>query len=55
MANFPKELFCSPKAWAASKYNLKRWSKFEAGGHFAALEEPEALAEDMRKFFAVYH
>ena len=55
VANFPKELFCAPKAWAASQYNLKQWSVLPAGGHFAALEEPELLAEDVRKFFAKYH
>lgn len=26
-----------------------------AGGHFAAMEEPDALAEDMIKFFSKYH
>ncbi|KAK9917222.1 hypothetical protein WJX75_001993 [Coccomyxa subellipsoidea] len=55
VANFPKEPFCSPKAWAASKYNLHQWSIFPSGGHFAALEEPDALAEDIQKFFAKYH
>lgn len=55
VANFPKELFRVPKSWAASKFNLKQWSKFTSGGHFAAMEEPEALAEDIRKFFAKYH
>ena len=31
VANFPKELFRAPKAWAASRYNLKQWSKFQKG------------------------
>ncbi|BDA50390.1 Epoxide hydrolase 1 [Coccomyxa sp. Obi] len=55
VANFPKELFCAPKAWAASQYNLKQWTVLPSGGHFAAMEEPELLAEDVRKFFAKYH
>ena len=55
VANFPKEPFCSPKAWAASKYNLHQWSIMPSGGHFAALEEPDALADDIQKFFAKYH
>ncbi len=55
VANFPKELFSSPKAWAASSYNLKQWSHFPSGGHFAALEEPNLLAHDVQKFFAEYH
>ncbi len=31
VANFPRELFRAPKAWAASRYNLKQWSKFQKG------------------------
>ena len=33
IANFPKELYCAPKAWAAAKYNLKQWSMFQKGKH----------------------
>ncbi|CAK0786968.1 hypothetical protein CVIRNUC_010182 [Coccomyxa viridis] len=55
VANFPRELFRAPKAWAASRYNLKQWSKFQKGGHFAAMEEPELLAEDIIKFFSKHH
>lgn len=33
IANFPKELYCAPKAWAAAKYNLKHWSTFQKGKH----------------------
>ena len=29
----------------------QRWTTMPAGGHFAALEEPEALAADIRAFF----
>ena len=31
--------------------NIQRWTAMKAGGHFAALEEPDALAEDVRAFF----
>jgi hypothetical protein len=31
--------------------NVQRWSDMPRGGHFAALEEPELLAEDLRSFF----
>ena len=31
-------------------YNVVRWTRFESGGHFAALEEPALLAEDLRHF-----
>ena len=32
-------------------YNIQRWTELPRGGHFAALEEPEALAADLRAFF----
>lgn len=32
--------------------NIVHWSRFDEGGHFAALERPEALAGDIRAFFA---
>ena len=31
--------------------NLQHWSDLPSGGHFAALEEPAALVEDIRAFF----
>jgi pimeloyl-ACP methyl ester carboxylesterase len=34
-----------------ARYNLKRWTEFPQGGHFAALEQPEALVGDVRAFF----
>jgi pimeloyl-ACP methyl ester carboxylesterase len=32
--------------------NIVHWSRFEEGGHFAALERPDVLAADIRAFFA---
>ena len=32
--------------------NIVRWTEFDQGGHFAAVEEPMLLAEDMRAFFS---
>ncbi len=32
-------------------YDIRHWSEFERGGHFAAMEVPELLAEDVRSFF----
>ncbi len=32
--------------------NIVHWSRFEEGGHFAALERPDVLAADIRSFFA---
>jgi pimeloyl-ACP methyl ester carboxylesterase len=30
---------------------VQRWTLMSKGGHFAALEQPELLAEDIRAFF----
>jgi pimeloyl-ACP methyl ester carboxylesterase len=50
-ASFPGELLHPPRSLAERTYNIKRWTNMPAGGHFAALEEPVLLAEDMRQFF----
>ncbi len=36
---------------AERTYNIQRWSIMQAGGHFAALEQPEALVNEIRAFF----
>jgi pimeloyl-ACP methyl ester carboxylesterase len=41
-----------PREWVERGYNVVRWTEHGAGGHFAALEEPEALVRDVRAFFA---
>jgi pimeloyl-ACP methyl ester carboxylesterase len=50
-AMFPKDLSSPPREWAERFFNVQRWTEMRRGGHFAALEEPEALAEDIRAFF----
>ena len=40
-----------PREWAERSYNVQRWTEFPRGGHFAAMEEPELLVEDIREFF----
>jgi pimeloyl-ACP methyl ester carboxylesterase len=50
-ADFPREILRPPRHWAERTYDIRRWTQMEAGGHFAALEEPAALAEDVRTFF----
>jgi hypothetical protein len=48
----PTDICIPPRAWVESTYpNIQRWTMMAAGGHFAALEEPEALARDVRAFF----
>ncbi|KAK9856796.1 hypothetical protein WJX84_005225 [Apatococcus fuscideae] len=50
-ADFPKDLYHAPRAWIEQQYNLKQYSMFDSGGHFAAMEEPDLLVEDMNKLF----
>jgi len=48
---FPREIIRPPRSMAERVLNIQRWTTAERGGHFAALEQPEALAADMRAFF----
>jgi pimeloyl-ACP methyl ester carboxylesterase len=51
-AEFPKEILSPPRSLAATVYaDLRRWTPMARGGHFAALEEPDALAHEIREFF----
>src|SRR5262249_47048859 len=47
----PRETVRPPRSWAERVYNIRRWTVMPAGGHFAALEEPQALVDDLRAFF----
>jgi pimeloyl-ACP methyl ester carboxylesterase len=53
-ALFPKDISHPPSAWAERFFNVQRWTEMPRGGHFAALEEPELLAQDMRDFLRPY-
>ncbi|MEE2679026.1 MAG: epoxide hydrolase, partial [Myxococcota bacterium] len=50
-AAFPKEVILSPRSWLEAVYNLVQYTEMPRGGHFAALEQPELLVEDIRAFF----
>lgn len=50
-AAFPKEILQTPRHWVEGAYNLVHWTEMPAGGHFAALEEPDRLLADIRAFF----
>ena len=50
-AAFPKEILRPPRSIAERYYNIQRWTTMDKGGHFAAMEQPQALAEDIRAFF----
>jgi pimeloyl-ACP methyl ester carboxylesterase len=51
VAIFPKELSQPPREWAERSYNVQQWTVMPSGGHFAALEEPARLVDDVRNFF----
>ncbi|MEO7990222.1 MAG: epoxide hydrolase family protein [Chryseolinea sp.] len=49
-AIFPKDISTPPKDLANRFFNVKQWTELSEGGHFAAMEQPELLAQDIRKF-----
>ena len=51
VALFPSDVLLPPREWAEKNLNIMRWTHMPRGGHFAAMEEPELLAEDIRAFF----
>ncbi len=51
-AEFPREILRPPRSMAERVFtDIRSWSVMPKGGHFAALEQPAALAEDVRRFF----
>jgi pimeloyl-ACP methyl ester carboxylesterase len=49
---FPREILRPPRSVAQRVYtDIRRWTVMQKGGHFAALEQPEALAHEVREFF----
>ena len=54
IAHFPKEILFPPREWVERGYNVQRWTEMPRGGHFAAMEQPHLLADDIRIFFREY-
>jgi pimeloyl-ACP methyl ester carboxylesterase len=51
-AEFPAEILRPPRSLAARMYtDIRRWTAMPRGGHFAAMEQPEALSREVRAFF----
>jgi pimeloyl-ACP methyl ester carboxylesterase len=51
-AEFPKEILRPPRSLASRTYtDIRRWTEMKKGGHFAALEQPHALAAEVTGFF----
>ncbi|MEO5842045.1 MAG: epoxide hydrolase family protein [Acidimicrobiales bacterium] len=50
VAMFPREVMQVPRSAVERKYDLRRWTAMPHGGHFAAMEQPDALVDDIRAF-----
>jgi pimeloyl-ACP methyl ester carboxylesterase len=51
-AEFPREILRPPRSLAERVYtDIRRWTVMPRGGHFAAMEQPEALAREIVEFF----
>lgn len=51
VAVLPQDITQSVRPLAERLYDIRHWSEFNRGGHFAAMEVPELLAADIREFF----
>ena len=50
-ALFPAELLSwPPKSYVERVYNVTRWTEMPRGGHFAAMEQPQLLLDDIQAF-----
>ncbi len=51
VALFPEELLSwPPRSYVERVYNIAQWTEMPRGGHFAAMEEPNLLINDLREF-----
>jgi pimeloyl-ACP methyl ester carboxylesterase len=50
-AVFPKEVVAAPERWIDLNYNVVQRTEMPRGGHFAALEQPDLMVNDIRLFF----
>ncbi len=53
-AEFPCEILHPPRSLAEKAFNIQRWTTMPRGGHFAAREQPQLLAQDLRDFFRAF-
>ena len=52
VSRFPHDIIKPTRGWAARQYtNIVFWREHETGGHFAAMEKPDALTRDIRDCF----
>ncbi|GAB7051161.1 epoxide hydrolase family protein [Catenuloplanes indicus] len=50
VAVFPADLVQPPRSWPARNYHVVHYNRMPRGGHFAAREQPDLLADDIRVF-----
>jgi pimeloyl-ACP methyl ester carboxylesterase len=55
IARFPYEAPFPPRSWIERAYDVVHWTEMPRGGHFAALEEPELFAADVKTFGRAVH
>ena len=49
---YSREILRPPRSLAEPMFpNIRRWTVMPKGGHFAAMEQPEALAKEVRAFY----
>jgi pimeloyl-ACP methyl ester carboxylesterase len=49
---FPGEILPMPRSWADRMYtDIRYWHELDAGGHFAAWEQPALFVDEVREFF----
>jgi len=51
IARFPKEISFPLRIYVERGYNIEYWNEHNKGGHFAAMEQPKLLSEDIIQFF----
>jgi pimeloyl-ACP methyl ester carboxylesterase len=53
-ALFPKDISHQPRELAEHFVNVRRWTEMSRGGHFAAMEQPQLLAEDISTWLGMF-
>jgi len=50
VAHFARETVIVPRSWAERHYRVVRWTEYDRGGHYAAVEVPDLFVDDLRGF-----
>ena len=49
-AQYPGEIYKTPRPWADRAYDIVHWAEMDEGGHFAAMEVPKLFVDDLREW-----